>query len=29
MVRVWEADTLTHVKNFKGHRNAVTVRIGH
>ncbi|XP_065909895.1 U3 small nucleolar RNA-interacting protein 2-like [Dysidea avara] len=24
MVRVWEADTLTHVKNFKGHRNAVT-----
>ena len=27
MVRVWEADTLAHVKNFKRHRKTVTVSI--
>ena len=25
LVRVWNAETLSHVKNFKGHRNTVTV----
>ena len=25
LVRVWNADTLSHVKNFKGHRSTVTV----
>ena len=25
LVRVWNAETLSHIKNFKGHRSAVTV----
>ena len=25
LVRVWNAETFSHVKNFKGHRNTVTV----
>ena len=25
MVRVWNAETLSHIKNFKGHRSTVTV----
>lgn len=25
LVRVWNAETLLHIKNFKGHRSTVTV----
>lgn len=25
LVRVWNAEGLSHIKNFKGHRNSVTV----